>query len=69
MDKMVNGSLVQMTNEEVAEFNAQQGVNDWLHERVIAYPSIPDQLDKIFHDGVDAWKADIQAIKDANPKP
>ena len=32
------------------------------------YPSIPDQLDKIFHSGVDAWKADIQAIKDKYPK-
>lgn len=32
------------------------------------YPSIPDQLDKIFHSGIDAWKADIQAIKDKYPK-
>ena len=37
--------------------------------RADAYPSIEDQLDKIFHDGVDAWKLEIQAIKDANPKP
>ena len=33
-----------------------------------AYPSIEDQLDNIYHNGVDAWKADIKAIKDANPK-
>lgn len=33
-----------------------------------AYPSYADQLDKIYHEGIDAWKADIQAIKDANPK-
>tara|TARA_B100001093_G_C26592474_1_gene912153 strand:+ start:533 stop:673 length:141 start_codon:yes stop_codon:yes gene_type:complete len=31
--------------------------------------SIEDQLDNIYHNGVDAWKADIKAIKDANPKP
>jgi hypothetical protein len=37
-------------------------------KRAIAYPSIEDQLDKIFHDGLEAWKAEIQAIKDANPK-
>ena len=38
-------------------------------KRRFQYPSIEDQLDKIFHQGIDAWKADIQAIKDANPKP
>lgn len=36
--------------------------------RVQEYPSIPEQLDKIFHEGVDAWKAEIQAIKDKYPK-
>lgn len=33
-----------------------------------AYPSIEDQLDKIYHSGVAAWKTQIKAIKDANPK-
>lgn len=37
--------------------------------RAAAYPSIEDQLDKIFHEGIDVWKTEIQAIKDANPKP
>ena len=37
--------------------------------RADAYPSIEDQLDKIFHEGIDAWKTEIQTIKDANPKP
>ena len=32
------------------------------------YPPIEDQLDKIYHEGVDAWKAEIQAIKEATPK-
>ena len=32
------------------------------------YPSIGDQLDDIYHNGVDGWKATIKAIKDANPK-
>ena len=34
----------------------------------MAYTSSGEQFDKIFHEGVDAWKADIQAIKDAHPK-
>ena len=33
------------------------------------YPSIGDQLDQIFHEGIDAWKETIQAVKDAHPKP
>ena len=32
------------------------------------YPPLEDQLDKIYHSGVDAWKADIKAIKDKYPK-
>ena len=34
-----------------------------------AYPSIPNQLDSIFHNGVEGWKAEIQAVKDLYPKP
>jgi len=30
---------------------------------------VVDQLDKIYHSGVNAWKADIKAIKDKYPKP
>ena len=32
------------------------------------YPLIQEQLDKIYHSGVDVWKADIKAIKDKYPK-
>jgi hypothetical protein len=32
------------------------------------YPSIGDQLDDIYHNGIDAWKATIKAIKDKYPK-
>ena len=38
-------------------------------DRADAYPSIPDQLDKIYHEGIDGWKADIKAVKDEYPKP
>ena len=36
--------------------------------RVAEYPPIEDQLDKIYHSGIDAWKADIKIIKDKYPK-
>ena len=32
------------------------------------YPSIEDQLDKIYHSGVNAWKAQIKEIKERHPK-
>ena len=37
-------------------------------ERRQAYPSVEEQLDYIFHNGVDEWKARIQSIKDKYPK-
>jgi hypothetical protein len=38
-------------------------------DRATAYASIPDQLDYIYHNGVDAWKADmILPIKNKYPK-
>ena len=38
-------------------------------KRRAEYPAVIDQLDKIYHSGIDAWKADIKIIKDKNPKP
>ena len=37
-------------------------------DRAVAYPSMADQLDDIYHNGVDAWKATIKAVKDKYPK-
>ena len=36
--------------------------------RQAEYPSIPNQLDDIYHNGVDEWKKTIKAIKDKYPK-
>ena len=36
--------------------------------RKAEYPTIADQLDDIFHNGIDGWKATIQVIKDKYPK-
>ncbi len=39
-------------------------------DRKAEYPSIEDQLDKIFHDGVDKWKSEmILPVKQKYPKP
>ena len=33
------------------------------------YPAIEDQLDDIYHNGIDGWKTTIKAVKDKYPKP
>ena len=48
-----------------AEYDAQQ----YARTRADKYPSWQDQLDKMYHDGFDAWKETIKAVKDAHPKP
>ena len=40
----------------------------YVDARVAEYPPLEEQLDKIYHSGVDVWKADIKAIKDKYPK-
>ena len=44
------------------------GITTYTEARKVEYPPIEDQLDKIYHNGIDAWKADIKAIKDKYPK-
>ena len=40
---------------------------DYKEKRTEAYPPIGEQLDKIYHHGIDAWKSDIKMIKDQFP--
>ena len=51
-----------------SKFDQQE--NGYKQARQEAYPSYGEQLDYIFHNGLEAWKTDIiQPIKDNNPKP
>ena len=54
--------------EKDAELKYQEEVNVYQEKRKLEYPDWEDQLDKIYHDGIDAWKADIKVIKDKYPK-
>ena len=42
--------------------------NKYQRDRSVAYPSIKDQLDDIYHNGIDGWKKTIKAVKDKYPK-
>jgi hypothetical protein len=48
---------------------AERAANAYKDQRAAAYPSIADQLDQIYHEGLDAWKATILAVKQEFPKP
>ena len=37
-------------------------------KRRAEYPNTEDQLDDIYHNGIDGWKVTIKAIKDKYPK-
>jgi len=53
---------------DLATVNAWVDPEAYKYKRAAEYPSIVDQLDKIFHDGIDEWKETIQAVKDKYPK-
>ena len=42
--------------------------NEYQRKRAAEYPSIADQLDDIYHNGIDGWKTTIKATKDKYPK-
>lgn len=42
--------------------------NKYQRDRAEAYPSIVDQLDDLYHNGIDGWKKTIKAVKDKYPK-
>lgn len=67
------GDKIAITEEELNEINLAKQEKlfssfDYAKKRQIEYPSFADQLDTIFHDGLDAWKEQIQAVKDKYPK-
>ena len=69
----IRGDVAYDANEQVVSYDkaaaeALVAANAYKEQRAIAYPSIADQLDQIYHEGIDAWKATIQAVKDRYPK-
>ncbi len=51
-----------------AELQTAYDNNEYQRKRADEYPSIADQLDDIYHNGVDGWKATIKSTKDKFPK-
>ena len=54
---------------EITRLQAEYDSKQYQRDRAEAYPPLEDQLDDIFHNGLEGWKANIQVVKDAHPKP
>ena len=61
----VNGNEITLN---MTNINNWVDPNAYVGKRVAEYPSIVDQLDDIYHNGIDAWKLTIKTIKDKYPK-
>ena len=60
----------QPTDDELnAAYTAWKAAEEYKINRANEYPNIVDQLDDIYHNGIDGWKATIKTIKEKYPKP
>ena len=67
--RLINGEVVYSDPVEVPEDTAAMSAMQTRKNRRAAYPSIEEQLDYIYHNGVDAWKTDmIDPVKAQYPK-
>ena len=53
---------------KIIELQTDYDSKEYQRDRAKEYPLMADQLDDIFHNGIDSWKASIQIIKDKYPK-
>ena len=70
---VIRGDVAYDKDENIVDYNeatvqAYIDANAYKGLRQAEYPSIPDQLDTLYHSGLDAWKAQIKTVKDKYPK-
>ena len=67
-----DGNPNNITNDQItakqAELKTTYDNNKYQRDRKKEYPSIEDQLDDLYHNGIDGWKTTIKAVKDKYPK-
>ena len=68
LDKNKTKPTEKEVTNEVARLKLELVANSYKQKRLAEYPTWNEQLDNIYHNGIDAWKANIKAIKDKYPK-
>lgn len=54
---------------ELSRLQSEYDKNEYARKREAEYPPVAEQLDYIYHHGIDAWKHDIiDPIKEKHPK-
>ena len=61
----INGNEVNVNWNQI---NSWTDSDQYKYDRANEYPLIIDQLDDIYHNGIDGWKETIKSIKDKYPK-
>tara|TARA_R100001082_G_scaffold73691_1_gene42424 strand:- start:865 stop:1140 length:276 start_codon:yes stop_codon:yes gene_type:complete len=61
-----DGNATEPSDSDIADRIALIEVQE---NRRKEYPSTEDQLDDLYHNGLDGWKATVKATKDKYPKP
>jgi hypothetical protein len=54
--------------KNIAILKSEWDAKQYQRDRANEYPSIEEQLDDLYHNGIDGWKSTIKAVKDKNPK-
>jgi hypothetical protein len=65
--------FIQITDDEAEDIREAKRIAlyenlTYAQKRAAEYPLFADQLDLLYHGGIDEWKAAIQVIKDKYPK-
>jgi hypothetical protein len=69
LDTNITSPTEEEIQAEIVRLQAEYESKEYQRQRAVAYPSIQDQLDTLYHGGYDAWKATITAVKEEFPKP
>ena len=64
-----DGKSINLEQSKIDAARTELAKEDYKWKRRREYPSVVDQLDDIYHNGIDAWKATIKTTKDKYPKP
>ena len=54
--------------KKLTSYQAEYDAKEYQRKRESEYPTIADQLDDLYHNGIDGWKKTIKITKDKYPK-
>ena len=63
-----NNITEKQITDKHAELVTAYNNKKYQRDRAAEYPSVVDQLDDLYHNGIDGWKTTIKATKDKYPK-